>query len=361
MTDLPPPMFPKLEVTSISEFYGKPVPERRWLVRDVFPLNTVSIVSGPGGIGKSGLLYQLCISVSLGMSFIGREVTRGRALYLTCEDDLSELNIRADEIARGLGICLAEITDVDVFAMVGGDSSLGKFDKTNKLTPTFFFYSLFDTVDLRKYDLVVLDNVADLFAGNENDRVQVKAFVKLLASICETNDCTVILVAHPSVSGMAEGSGRSGSTGWPNAVRSFWYLKRPDDRGADRDLRELANQKANRGPDGETIILRREKGIYRLEGGGSFLDLAAHRSKVRQVFLSLYRQKRALNYELTSTQSRTGAVTVFASDPEAGGIKKHDFEVALRELINDGTLKLKSVGPPSKTKTVIVWPEEVDE
>ena len=65
--------------------------------------------------------------------------------------------------------------------------------------------------------LIIIDPAADVFAGKEIDRVQVRQFITLLRAIAITADCAVILAAHPSVSGMREGTGLSGSTAWATA------------------------------------------------------------------------------------------------------------------------------------------------
>lgn len=63
----------------------------------------------------------------------------------------------------------------------------------------------------------------------------------------------VVLIAHPSLTGMSTGSGSSGSTAWSNSVRSRLYLERvkgADDREIDADLRVLQVKKSNYGPIG---------------------------------------------------------------------------------------------------------------
>jgi hypothetical protein len=146
------------------------------------------------------------------------------------------------------------------------------------------------TVETTGADLVILDNLSDVFGGDEMVRLQAKRFVNLLNRICEELRCTVILISHPSLSGMADGTGRSGSTGWPSAVRAFWYLRRPQkaEEAGDKTARELANPKANRGLDCDVIERFREGAIYKLPGSRSFLDLVAHRARVRDLFIKLY-------------------------------------------------------------------------
>jgi len=53
----------------------------------------------------------------------------------------------------------------------------------------------------------------------------------------------VILVAHPSVSGMTSASGLSGSTDWHNGPRARHYLAKPDDKDDKRTLTVMKVQR----------------------------------------------------------------------------------------------------------------------
>jgi hypothetical protein len=70
-----------------SELAGKPVPAREWLVPDLIPHRTVTLLSGDGGTGKSLLALQLAVAAATGGRWVGRETTEGSVLYLSAEDD----------------------------------------------------------------------------------------------------------------------------------------------------------------------------------------------------------------------------------------------------------------------------------
>jgi RecA-family ATPase len=80
-------------------------------------------------------------------------------------------------------------------------------------------------------DVVIVDTIADVFAGSEIDRMQVNAFVKsCLGRLAQEIGGSVIALGHPSMAGKQSGEGESGSTAWSNAVRSRLYLKVPEGR-----------------------------------------------------------------------------------------------------------------------------------
>ncbi|MEX6979940.1 hypothetical protein AB2C28_31615, partial [Pseudomonas aeruginosa] len=91
-----------------------------------------------------------------------------------------------------------------------------------------------------------LDPLSDIYAGSEIDRGQVTTFVKgCLGRLAHEIGGSVVVLAHPSQSGMSSGQGTSGSSAWSNAVRSRLYLSTLSDKA-----RELANMKLNYGPKG---------------------------------------------------------------------------------------------------------------
>jgi len=96
------------------------------------------------------------------------------------------------------------------------ETILAKVNKQSVVTPTRTFLPLEKSVALVKPALVIIENAADVFA-EEIIRSQVHAFVRgILASLC-VHGATMMLLQQPSLSGIADGTGRSGSTAWTNA------------------------------------------------------------------------------------------------------------------------------------------------
>lgn len=96
-------------------------------------------------------------------------------------------------------------------------------------------------------DVLLLDNSAQLFGGDENNRHDVTGFMNGLIGAHRKR--AVILASHPS---RGAGSEFSGSSAWENAVRTRLYLGRtmPDQRSdndedVDDAVRYLARRKAN--------------------------------------------------------------------------------------------------------------------
>src|SRR5690606_2061807 len=84
---------------------------------------------------------------------------------------------------------------------------------------------------------LVLDNIAQVFGGLENDRHEVTVFANALTGIARRFDCAVLLLGHVAKGPASE---YSGSTAWEAAVRTRLWMERRDD-----GLIELHKRKAN--------------------------------------------------------------------------------------------------------------------
>ena len=98
--------------------------------------------------------------------------------------------------------------------------------------------------------LVVLDTAADLFAGNENDRHQVRRFIGLLNNLAQAINGAVLLNAHPSRTGLSTGNLDGGS---PHGATAFAPDGHSPSPGADGDAKQ---------PDTSERILTRRKANY---------------------------------------------------------------------------------------------------
>jgi len=233
------------------------------------PWGAVTALYGDGGTGKSLLALQLMTSCVTARPFLGFEVTRCRALGIFCEDDRDELHRRQDKINGAMGIDFADLEDAYWLPRVGADNVLMTFgpDGHGKVAP--LYKQVLNLAKERGAQLVIIDTAADVFAGNETFRPQVRQFISSLSGLARAIDGAILLLAHPSLSGRSSGSGESGSTAWNNSVRSRLYLKRPDadDGGtSNSDVRVLSRAKANYAQAGVDITLRYEDGAFAVEG-----------------------------------------------------------------------------------------------
>lgn len=342
-----------------SSLAGKPVPERQWLVKGLIPDQTVTMLGGDGGTGKSLLALQLAVAVACGGLWIGRTPVEGHALYVSAEDDLDELHRRLDDIA---GSTIADLRNLTLRSLVGYDTVLATHDTR---TGTMMTTPLWADIEARLHSIqprvLVLDTLADLFSGEENNRVQARQFIGLLRGAALRHKCAVVLLSHPSLSGMTSGSGMSGSTAWNNSVRSRLYLDRIKDEAgeeADPDARRLRVMKANYGEVGQEIRLQWQDGAFVCPDGPGALDRMAARAKADRVFLHLFQIFTAQGRRLSASKGPTFAPAVFRDHPDAEGISPRELQAAMERHLSAQRLAIVEEGPPSRRRSIIVLGEE---
>ncbi len=255
-----------LEAIDPAIWEGLPKPVRRWIIKDWIPILKVTLLYGDGGTGKTLLALMLAVSVALGRDFLGLNVTQGRVYALLGENDDTDTQITLNDICRNYGVSLGDLEGrVRVASRSGFDNVLMSF-KNGTGNHTELFKQLLADVKAFDADLVILETAADLFAGNENARGEVRQFI---ANCCEVigkeADAAVVLCAHPSVAGLRSGEGTSGTTGWNNSARSRLYLSRDFDeegRERDQDCRILSRMKANFAPKNDAIDLYWRDGVF---------------------------------------------------------------------------------------------------
>lgn len=236
------PTTPAAEFTFVdfASLAHTPPPEREWLVAGWIPKGHVTSLYGKGASGKSLLAMQLGIAVATGTSWLGMDVQQGPVLGMFCEDDDGEMKRRAANIFAAQLLPADEVSGLHLSARIGLDNVLMDYRRDGHSWPSALLDQLREQCQLIRPTLVILDNIAQIFAGCENDRSQVTPFVNALSGLANDFQCSVLLLGHPA---KADGSAFSGSTAWENAVRSRLLLESAE--GGNRTLRI---DKANYGP-----------------------------------------------------------------------------------------------------------------
>ena len=210
---------------SASSLKGKPVPPREWLVHGMVPQRTVTLFAGDGGTGKSLLALQLGVASAAGTAWLGKSVKQGRVIFISAEDDEDELHRRLDDILAAEGRTYDEVEGLTLRSLAGEDALLA-IEGQLSLIESELFKELESRAEQEDPALIVIDTLADVYPANENDRAKVRQFVGILRGLAIRQKCAVMLLGHPSLTGLNSGSGTSGSTAWHNSVRSRLYMSR---------------------------------------------------------------------------------------------------------------------------------------
>jgi RecA-family ATPase len=343
-----------IEIIDPSTLQGRPVPPREWHVADLIPHKTVTLKSGDGGVGKSLLAMQLCVSTALDKPWIGRDVARGRAMYLSAEDDMDEVHRRLFDICAGEGVRLADLGRLRIAPLAGLDAVLAAPQgKTNVIAATPLWKALEARCEEFLPRLLVLDTSADLFAGEENNRAQVRQFIGMLRGLAIRLDIAIVLLSHPSVAGMSSGSGTSGSTAWNNSVRSRLFFRREvssDGIEADPNLRKLETMKANYSTTGAEITVRWEAGRFVPDRSATpnGLEQATAGMRADRVFMDLLRAYVNEGRYVSAQPGSTYAPIVFSRDARSSAFGKPALTAAMNRLLGSQAIRMEKFGPPSR-------------
>jgi RecA-family ATPase len=347
---------------NVTLWEGVSPPERRWIVRNRIPARNVTLFSGEGGVGKTLLTMQLAVATVLGRDWIGELPEPGPVMFITAEDDEDEIHFRMTKIVQHYGTSFRALGDLHFLSLAGKDAVMAVVDGKGIVRPTPLFAQLQATARVIRPRWIGLDTAADIFICDERNRTEARQCIGLLRGLCLEIDTAILLLSHPSLSGIASGSGMSGSTAWNNSVRSRLYLKAPNKQGDEdddeSDVRVLETMKANYGPKGEPIRLVWKDGLLLTEPGSTSLEKLSHEEDAKAIFLAILERynKQDLTASATPT-ARNFAPTIFADQPEAKALhakkatRRHLLRAAMDYLMFQDKI-YQANGPQSKPKSL---------
>ena len=328
---------------------GEP-PPRRWLIQDwlgYWP----TLVSGGGGAGKSRLMQAVCTSLTTQFPYIGSVARDLRTLTWSCEDDRAEIWRNQLAINKYFGVDMDDISGrLHIVPRLGEDNTLmGVAFGQPSLTKLYF--DLEQQVNDLRIDVLVLDNIAQVFGGNENDRHHVTVFVNALVGLVRDRPFAPILLGHVS---RKDGSEFSGSAAWENAVRMRWYLgstlpdEKPDDDDGDvvSDIVYLCRRKANYAPK-DYRRMRFESGILIPEQSlnGQGFDRAFRDEAAEDGVLAGLRKLLALKLDASGGASSPNYLPKqLIKRKLAGGYTLKELEAATNRLLIRGRIENREVG-----------------
>lgn len=350
-----------LEVINPIMLQGVAVPERQWLWEHWIPHRAVTVLSGDGGTGKSLIALQLATACATGQKFLGQSVMHCKALVIACEDERDELHRRQARINAGLGIDMGDLMDVYWVARAGLENVMMNFPGDGSGEKMPFFEQVLSKAREIGAQLIILDTAADLFGGNENIRPQVRQFINALTGIALSIDGTVLLLAHPSQSGKASGTGESGSTAWNNSVRSRLYFTRPTpEKGEpeDKDARILSRQKSNYAQAGASISMRYIDGAFIATSGEASEDDAWTLDRKRGAELAFLAGVEDLALKKFRCNAHKGQANyapkaIMEKATTAQGFTHDELEAAMNRLFKKKRLESVEEGPASRRRSYL--------
>ena len=325
-----------LNFINMSLWDATPPPVRQWAVRDRVPAHQVTLFSGEGGSGKSIIELQLSCAHVLGRDWFGSLPEPGPVIYQGCEDTRDEMHRRVASICEHYDVKFSDLIKggLNMFSCVEGDGLLGVPNRSGQIEPTRLYNRLLEAAQDIQPKHIGIDTSADVYGGNEIDRGQVRQFVSLLRKLAIAANGSVVLLSHPSLTGINSGTGLSGSTAWHNSVRSRIYLT------SDGDMRTIEFKKNQYGPLGERVVVRYQDGVFIPDGGKTDVELAIINKVADEAFLDLL-DLTAKQLRFFGAQKGTNfAPAQLAKLPQAKGYSAKILADAMERLLACGKIKL---------------------
>jgi len=330
---------PTIAEGDVSRWVGRTPTPIQFVIDQLVPQGMTTLLVSHGGCGKTTISQMALTSVAANRPALGRVTTTGRAAGVFAEDPAEVLFVRQERINEYFGVSMEELSG-KLFpqSYAGTDCVLWRGGTTTK-----FFDALEAQLqrvpDLR---LLAIDNVALVFADNENDRVAVSGFLNALNGLSARLGCATLLSTHTSKSTEGEGNRlASGSTAWINGSRSVLTLKTDDN---DPGRAQLKIAKANHTKPGEVIELVWQNGVLVPEErpSGVFAGIASRNAEAAflRALDALQRQGRY------ASESKGGryAPRLLLGMPEVAGLKLRDLETAMNSLFAKGEIIVGEVG-----------------
>ena len=230
-------------------------PQRKWICESWLSYR-LTLLTGDGGSGKSRLTLQLAAAVASGtpnpwippatgsVTSPVPPVTVGApapVLIASWEDERDEVHRRLEAMANLLPWAAPDrIENRLSFIDLAGEGPLWETTATGfKLTDTGA--ELRAIAEQIQAHLIIIDPRAAAYAGDENSRGHVRAFISHWDRWAREQQCAILLVDHRPKSTSAT---YAGSTDWRNGARSVWTLDVEDNK----DATWLRCDKSNYGP-----------------------------------------------------------------------------------------------------------------
>ncbi len=251
---------------SISDIQDNPSLPVEFLIEGILPVKVVTLLAGHGGTSKSMLSLQAGASLAMGLPFLGMKSQRVKVLVYSAEDDSHIVRNRLATICDRMKIDPKELAkNLTVQDASEGDPVLFIEKKESAIVtgvPTPAMQDLIHAVARTGARVIILDNSSDVYGADEIKRVQVRAFIRMLAQMARKANAAVLLLAHvdKQAAKSISNEGYSGSTAWNNSVRSRLFIKE------DKEGRlTIEHQKSNYSKRIESISLVFDRGLVVLE------------------------------------------------------------------------------------------------
>ena len=196
-----------------GEWDERDIPMRPWVAPGHLLRGAVTVVSGPGGGGKSSLMVAWSTCLTVGCAF-GRFRASGpvRVLNYNVEDDEDEQMRRYSAMLGRLGLSPKALEGrLGVIGPTGVGTLLAVHPDGRALVNTHVMKRLKEVIVAFEPDVLMLDPFVELHGADENDNTAVRGVMAMLRTLAKAHDMAVGVLHHSR-----KGAGTPGD---PDSIR----------------------------------------------------------------------------------------------------------------------------------------------
>ena len=249
---------PKVEVTQYELRDKRAIPTRAWIIRSLVLRQHITEMMAASGVGKSTIGLAVAAHAAAGRNF-GRFKVRRRqkVAFLSVEEDRDEVDRRFAGIAEIYGFTQEDLAGHLFRITITDPIALATVDKKGIVGPTPALAELREKLQAEGFDLIIIDPFVEVWEGQENDNMQVRAAGSMLRALARELNAGCLLMHHVRKGTVTPGdldAGRGGSSLGGIARLAFTLISMTKEMG---ELLGLAADKV-RGK----LRLDRAKGSY---------------------------------------------------------------------------------------------------
>lgn len=194
-----PAAVPSLVSLNMRDFLSMPIPERGFLLSPVLPVQGISIMYAPRGIGKTFAALSVAVAVASGGAvFNWRAPMPKRTLYVDGEMPATSMQSRLAALVSGMAVPPLAL---DYLKLITPDMQPCPMPDLSTMSGQMLLEP-----DLKDVDMVVLDNIATLCrTGKENESQSWQTMQAWLLEL-RRRGITVLLIHHAGKSGDQRGT-----------------------------------------------------------------------------------------------------------------------------------------------------------
>jgi hypothetical protein len=173
-------------------------PEPEWIQKGTLLKGYISLLTAPGGVGKSTIQLCMALSIASGQDLLKLgAVTQGSVIIVNNEDDSNVLVHRVGAIMKHFGLSGEDINNrLRVFSGYGQELAIAHTVGNGDVVLTDGGQRLQQQIIDDDVQALFLDPFISLHDAPENDNVAVNKAVKLFKAIAAKTGCAISLIHH---------------------------------------------------------------------------------------------------------------------------------------------------------------------